>query len=125
MTAMPMLASTFSATPSITTGGSRLVLHGGGRLTRSGGAVADLRDRIANSSAPRRASMCVLGKRHAQPPRDLAQHTIAVGVAERVVDLGEAVEIDQQHRDLCGRVELEAHHLRDALDEQRAVWAAP
>ena len=41
-----------------------------------------------------------LAQRHLQPRPDLAQHLVAGVVAERVVELLEAVEVDQQQRDL-------------------------
>ena len=54
----------------------------------------------ANSSPPRRDSESPSRSADLQPRADLAQHLVAGVVAERVVELLEAVEVDQQQRDL-------------------------
>ena len=51
----------------------------------------------ANSSPPSRETAPVAGDLD-EPVRDLAQQLVAGVVPERVVDLLEAVEVDQQHR---------------------------
>ena len=68
------------------------------RARRSRGP-STLGSRIANSSPPRRASVSP-GAAPRQARRDLAQQVVAVGVTERVVDLLEAVEVDEEHGEL-------------------------
>ena len=57
----------------------------------------------ANSSPPSRASVSPGLQRLLQPRADLAQHLVPGVMAERVVELLEAVEVDQQQRDLARR----------------------
>ena len=54
-----------------------------------------------------------------EPRGDAAQQLVADGVAERVVDALEVVEVDEQHGDLARRARLE--RLAHLLAEQRAV----
>ena len=55
---------------------------------------------------------------------DLAQQQVAVVVAERVVDLLEAVEVDQQHGELPSRRARRARSLPStALAEAARGWA--
>ena len=54
----------------------------------------------ANSSPPRRASVSSSRSSVLEARADLAQHLVAGVVAERVVELLEAVEVDQQQRQL-------------------------
>ena len=56
-----------------------------------------------------------------QPHRDLLQQLVAAGVAERVVDRLEAVEVDEQHRQRHLAALCLHDHLREAVGEQRAV----
>ena len=51
--------------------------------------------RITNSSPPKRATMSELAHGGAQPVGDGAQQLVAAGMAERIVDLLELVEIDE------------------------------
>ena len=74
---------------------------------RSAGAVSiapsESRPRgstTANSSPPSRATASLAAQPRGRRARDLAQQLVAGVVAERVVDLLEAVEVDQQHRDV-------------------------
>ena len=57
--------------------------------------------------------------RSRQPVGDAAQQLVADGVAERVVDALEVVEVDEHHGDLARRARLE--RLAHLLAEQRAV----
>ena len=77
----------------------------------------------ANSSPPSRASVSPSRSAPLQPLGDDLEQLVAVVVPERVVDLLEAVEVDEQHRDRA----LRAHALDRALDalvEERAVRQA-
>ncbi len=56
-----------------------------------------------------------------QPPADLAQHHVAGGVAEGVVDRLEAVEVDEQHRHRAGCAADALQRLVQALFEQQPV----
>ena len=56
-----------------------------------------------------------------QPRADRAQQQVAVVVAERVVDLLEAVEVDHQHGDLRGVARGELDRLVHAVVEEHAV----
>ena len=93
-----MLAPSWTVTPRTTNGRSsapvqpQRELDGGaavGQVAQQHGELvaAEPRERVA---APERA---------AQPLGDVAQQPVAVVVAERVVDLLEAVEVDQQQAD--------------------------
>ena len=53
--------------------------------------------RIPNSSPPSRATVSALAQRGAERAADLPEQVVALIVSERVVDLLEAVEINQQH----------------------------
>ena len=57
----------------------------------------------ANSSPPSRASVSPGCSAVLQPRPDLAQHLVPGVMPERVVELLEAVEVDQQQRDLARR----------------------
>ncbi len=88
-------------------------LHGGGAAAR---ALLAVRVRGTGSRTRRRRgarAAAFAGERRAQAPRDLAQHAVAVCVAERVVDLGEAIDVDQQDRDAAWPRRFAAHRLRD------------
>ena len=56
-----------------------------------------------------------------EPRPHLAQQLVAVGVAEAVVDLLEAVEVDQQQGDLGPRPVGRGERLREAVPEQHPV----
>ena len=63
----------------------------------------------------------VLAERPAQARANVTQQLAARAVAERVVDLGEAVEVDQQHGDVAGMPDGFARAACDALVKKRAV----
>ena len=64
-------------------------------------------------------------RRHAlQPLADLAEHQVAGGVAERVVDRLEVVEVHEQHRNGIAAARLALERVLDAVLEQRAVGEA-
>ena len=56
-----------------------------------------------------------------EPGADRAEELIAGGVAERVVDLLEAVEVDEQHARHTEVAAGARHHLFDAVEHERAV----
>ena len=56
---------------------------------------------MANSSPLRRATRLVRIDQRAEPVGDGAEQLVAAGVAERVVDLLELVEVEHQQRDLA------------------------
>src|SRR6185503_17379585 len=66
-----------------------------------------------NSSPPWRASVSALRTQPAM--RRLAQHGVAGAVAERVVDLLEAVQVDHHHRDARIAALREKHRLAQAV----------
>src|SRR6185312_10576720 len=94
-----------------------------GELQRVAEAVAQReQDRVLVVPEPREQRIVV--EQLAQPLRDLAQDLVADAVAERVVDLLERVDVEQQHRErVLGVVEARAYGERfgEALREQRAV----
>ena len=94
-----------SATPSSSTGRLECRLHRVGQYERLGDAVrAWGKGRHERELIARQArQQCLFARRakidqRAQTSADLAQHRISGGVAERVVDLLEAIEVEQQHR---------------------------
>ena len=72
----------------------------------------------ANSSPPSRAQRVAGLQRLLQPRPDLRQHLVAGVMAERVVELLEAVEVDQQQRDLARRRSVD--RLLSARQQMRA-----
>ena len=76
---------------------------------------------IANSSPLMRATVSPLRTVGLQAQRDLLQQLVAAGVAERVVDQLEVVEVDEQHRERRVAALRLHDHLREAVGEQRAV----
>ena len=60
-----------------------------------------------------------LARRAPQPRRGLLQHLVADGVAERVVDRFEVVEVDAQHRDLFAA--LDARPRQSAISSRNCV----
>src|SRR3954462_188719 len=104
-----MLASMRSRTPSMKNGGSRASWtrraagrgwaaegRGGGGAPGAGprGQVGDADDELV---APEPGDRVDLAQRHVEPLGDHAEERVAGLVAERVVDLPEAVEVDEQH----------------------------
>ena len=73
-----------------------------------------------NSSPPMRARKAPSHGR-LQPARNFAQQRVADGMAEHVVDLLEAVEIEAQHREALARARRQIERGGDALVERRAV----
>ena len=118
--AMPMLASSCTVTPWTTNGGPSAVSMrraSSAAKARSGRSCSS----TANSSPPSRAS--VSPRRSAPPSRrgDLAQQRVAVIVPERVVDLLEAVEVDQQQAGEPAERAHAAGHADGLLVQARAV----
>ena len=96
--AMPTLASTWTRMPPTAKERSSAA------RSRSPAVLADASSpgasTTANSSPPSRASVSSSRRSSLQARADLAQHLVARVVAERVVELLEAVEVDQQQREL-------------------------
>ena len=105
---MPTAPLTSTPRPSTSTGSSSAARTTWRR--RSAAARLSPGSRTANSSLPSRATVALGGAARRQPIGDLTQHRIAAGVPEAVVDLLEAVEVDEQHggalsrRDSASRV---------------------
>ena len=97
--------------------GARRPLHG----ARGPGTLGSS---TANSSPPRRASVSPCTERPRQPQRHLAQQLVAVGVPERVVDLLEAVEVDEQHRCLIVAARGGRERALDPVLEQHTIGQA-
>ena len=74
-----------------------------------------------NSSPPRRPERVDLADDALQSRGDGLQQFVADGVAERVVDRLEVVEVDEQRRDGGLLARGPGEHLLDAVDDQRAV----
>ena len=77
--------------------------------------------RHANSSPPRRAIESTGAHDAPQALGDLGQKLIARGVAERVVDLLETIEIHQQQRELAAVTGRDFDRAIDVLTEQHSV----
>ena len=96
---------------------SRATLLGSRRLARSSSTTV-------NSSPPRRATVCCGADGALQARGGGLEQAVAGGVAERVVDVLEAVEVEEQHRD-ARVLPARAHdRARQALRQQRAVGQA-
>src|SRR3954452_454770 len=59
-----------------------------------------------------------------EAPGDVAQEAVAGGVAERVVDELEAVEVHEQHGDVAGLAARAYQGVPEAVEEERAVRQA-
>ena len=94
--AMPMLASTCERRRPSSANGSVERRPQRGRPPRRRRRSSTLGRTIANSSPPRRATVSPRAARRAAASADLSSGRRRV--AERVVDLLEAVEVEQQHR---------------------------
>ena len=98
-------------------------VQAGGHLGHDA-AVGDVAQQHGELVAAQAGEQVAAADDRAQAARDLDQQLVAVVVAERVVDLLEAVEVDQQER---GRVALTlggADRLLAALVQERAVGQA-
>ena len=80
--------------------------------------------RTANSSPPRRVAVSQAADAAVQAPRDLLQHRVALGVAERVVDVLEVVEVEEDHRERRAAAPAARQRLLDAVAQQHAVREA-
>ena len=118
--AMPMLASSTATTPLSVNGRSSASCRRPAISTTAARSGTPRRS-TANSSPPRRASVSPRRMAARRRSRDLLEQAVAMVVAERVVDLLEAVEVDQQQgRHPAGAPEA-GDRLLHALVEQRAV----
>ena len=117
---MPMLAVTW-----ILAAGQRIrpadrvqdVLRDGGELARIG-AILDQHDELV-AAEPRHG--VALAQVMAQPPRDVLQQAVARLVAEAVVDVLEAVEVDEEERELLAAPLRERERALQRVHEHRAV----
>ena len=91
-----------------------------GRLDAVGGVLEEDRELVATE--PRSG----VGRAQArlQPLADLTEHQVAGGVAERVVDRLEVVEVHEQHRNGVAAARLELERVLDAILEQCPVGEA-
>ena len=127
---MPRLAVTWNVWPSSANGAA----NSRSSLSASAAASAGRRTPAwtsANSSPPSRASVSLARSDRAEAGRDRAQQPVAGLVPERVVDVLEAVEVEQHHRDLLLLVRVAAarapgagQRLGQPVVEQRAVGQA-
>ena len=122
--AMPMLSSTFSATPSSAIG--RSISACAAAATASASATTAARQRLQDRVlvVAEAGQQRVGAQPGLQASRDLAQDLVAGAVPERVVDLLEGVDVEQQHRDGAGGGAAGAQRLRGALAKERAVGQA-
>ena len=74
-----------------------------------------------NSSPPRRATVSSSRRDAVRRAETRSQQHVADRVSERVVDVLEAVEIEEQHRKLAAAPMRAGDRLSDAVGEQRAV----
>ena len=125
MTAMPMLASTLSATPSMQRPAARGSPAPRRRRQRPGGAVA-VCTTTANSSAPRRATCCVRGKGRRAAARATSHSTRSplAWPSVLLISVKRSRSISSTATP-CGTSGAGGRLSRDALEEQGAVRAAP
>ena len=97
--AMPTLAPSSRRTPA-TSKCSAMARRTAAATATPAAGVSTARRRIANSSPPRRATVSSSPQQAREALAHLAQHLVAVVVAEGVVDLLEAVEVEQHDRDV-------------------------
>ena len=123
---MPMLASTCSGRPS--TGTAARGRRGSARA-RSSSSACELRELSQRGCRTRRrpaARPCRCARStDSSRARDLAAAAVAVVVAERVVDLLEAVEVHQQHRELRAVLVGHADGVLDLLRRSSARFGQP
>ena len=79
---------------------------------------------IANSSPPRRATVSVSRTQRCSRRADLAQQRVAGVVAERVVDVLEVIEVEQQQPDLVAGAARAGERGVEPVVEQRPVGQA-
>ena len=84
--------------------------------------VRDVRRAGRRTRRRRTGRPCRSGERRSeQPLRHLAQHRVAGGVAEAVVDGLEVVEVDEHDADRPAAAERAHERMLDAVGEERAV----
>ena len=76
---------------------------------------------MMNSSPPRRATVSSSRRAAVRRADDRGQQHVADRVAERIVDVLEAVEIEKQHRELAAAAMRAGDRLSDAVREERAI----
>ena len=117
---MPMEEVKFRSRSSTRNGSADRLQDLGGHVGGVGGAL-DLRQHHHELVAADAAD----GVHHAQLPHqalgDLLQHLVAGGVAERVVDVLEAVQVDEHHRGLLAVALARGQRLGEPVFQQAAV----
>ena len=136
-TAKPTLARTLSTIPSSTKGWSSVpTSRVGEHLALVGPGAGEEHGELVAAEAGERVGGA---QRAAQPARDLLEQPVAVGVAERVVDGLEVVEVDDhQHERLAGLASMRSSRSRSstrfgspvsasciARCASRVAWRAP
>ena len=116
----PALASTTRGTPS-TSRGSRSAPRSASAERTASARLGTSGSRTANSSPPRRATMPASPTWLRQPRGDLADECITVSVPEGVVDVAEAVEVEQHENRRVARVAGLRDGRADADVQRRAV----
>ena len=76
---------------------------------------------MANSSPPKRASVSVARRSSFEPARDLLDQLVAGRMAVGVVDVLEAVEVEEHHREPAAGAADPAELLVEPLAEEQAV----
>jgi hypothetical protein len=116
---MPMLAPTKNSCPTVTGASSRTYrIFSAICETAVAANVLDDNQELVTAEAANR-----IGFPHqpAEPPGHLAENAIADLVAKGVVDVLEAVEIDEQHGQSCLVTVRTLHGLVQSVAEQQAV----
>ena len=63
-------------------------------------------------------------KRCLEPRRNLPQQRVANSVAQSVIDMLEAIEIEQQHRELVAAPAMAQNGVLDPVHDRQSVWQA-
>ena len=117
---MPMLASTSSTSPSTANGSSSACRSFARNRERAFGA-SDLGQEDGELVAAEAGDGVAGAQRRLQPRAELLEQQIATLVAERVVDLLEAVEIEQHHGDAAAFAAGCEKRLLHPVGEEQAV----
>ena len=99
----------------------------GDELARDGGGVelvAEVGEQHGELVAAEPRGGVGLAQARGDAPRDAAQQAVADRVAERVVDRLEAVEVDEEHRELLAAAPRRGDRLGEPVVEERAVGEA-
>ena len=122
---MPMLASTWSGRPSTWNGCSSAARIRSSACVEVGLRIGELAHEDAELVAAEPRDRVAAAQHRLEPAGELDEQQVAVAVAERVVDLLEAVEVHQQHRELRAVLVGDADRVLDLLPEASRGWAGP